>query len=34
MLFPKDPASLEGNTTDFMSGAPILCLKELVTIIL
>tara|TARA_B100001093_G_scaffold236392_1_gene226457 strand:- start:5999 stop:6205 length:207 start_codon:yes stop_codon:yes gene_type:complete len=21
MLFPKDPALLEGNTTDFMSGA-------------
>ena len=27
MLFPKDPASLEGNTTDFMSGAPCIMFK-------
>ena len=27
MLFPKDPASLEGNTTDFMSGAPYIMFK-------
>ena len=27
MLFPKDPSSLEGNTTDFMSGAPYIMFK-------
>jgi len=27
MLFPKDPATLEGNTTDFMTGAPYIMFK-------
>jgi hypothetical protein len=27
MLFPKNPTSLEGNTTDFMSGAPYIMFK-------
>lgn len=27
MLFPKDPASLEGQTTDFNSGAPYVMFK-------
>ena len=27
MLFPKYPASLEGNTTDFKSGAPYIMFK-------
>jgi hypothetical protein len=27
MLFPKDPASLEGQTTDFNTGAPYVMFK-------
>ena len=27
MLFPKDPASLDGQTTDFNSGAPYVMFK-------